>query len=155
MRETVFGRDEFCLLYNTSEYEGEWNASLHRCGSYIWEWDIKEAWYWSPGTINMKPLHLSICCSAVCPPLKWVIMTWKRMVVCGCVCVLVIQASMGWGVLKLTLHAGLNVCLLFYCVFVAVADRSSNTDRMQAVPMRPCMLTAAGQDDEQLLIGFQ
>lgn len=41
------------------------------------------------------------------------------------------------------------------CVFGAVADRSCTSDSMQALPMRPCMLTAAGQEKEQLLMGFQ
>lgn len=38
--------------------------------------------------------------------------------------------------------------------FVAAADRSSNTDRMQAVPMRLCMPTAAVHK-EQLLMRLQ
>ena len=37
----------------------------------------------------------------------------------------------------------------------AEADRSYNRDRMQGPPMRPCMLTAAGQEKEQLLMSFQ
>lgn len=42
------------------------------------------------------------------------------------------------------------------CVFViAAADRSSITDRTQALPMRLCMLTAAGHKEEQLLMGLQ
>lgn len=24
-----------------------WHTSFHRCGSFLWEWDIKVAWYWS------------------------------------------------------------------------------------------------------------
>lgn len=38
---------------------------------------------------------------------------------------------------------------------IAVADGSGDTGRMQAVPMRPCMLTAAGHREQQLLMGFQ
>lgn len=57
---------------------------LQMVGLFLWEWDIKVAWYWFLGTINMKPLHLSICCSAVCLPLKSVIMTPQLMAVCGC-----------------------------------------------------------------------
>lgn len=40
-------------------------------------------------------------------------------------------------------------------VFTAEADRSCNSDRMQATPTRPCMLTAAGREKEQLLMSFQ
>ena len=47
------------------------------------------------------------------------------------------------------------VFIVRVCVFVSTADRSSNTDRTQAVPMRLCMLTAAGREEEQLLMGFQ
>lgn len=47
-----------------------WHTHIHRCGLSLLEWDITVAWYWSPGTINIKPLHLSVCCSAVCLPLK-------------------------------------------------------------------------------------
>lgn len=36
--------------------------------------------------------------------------------------------------------------------FGAAADRSSNTDRMQPAPMRPCMLTAAGHEDQLLTV---
>ena len=42
---------------------------------FLWEWDIKVARYWSPGTINMKPSHLCICSSGGRLPLKSVIMT--------------------------------------------------------------------------------
>lgn len=55
-------------------------------------------------------------------------------------------------------YARLGYCVsVRVCVSVcaAAADRSSNTDKTQTVPMRPCMLTAAGQEEEQLLMGFQ
>lgn len=137
---------------------------LQMVGLFLWEWDIKVAWYWFLGTINMKPLHLSICCSAVCLPLKSVIMTPQLMAVDACIYSVFMCTSLLWDSFKAALLCFLCMSvyipgcgMLFHCtcVFTAEADRSCNSDRMQATPTRPCMLTAAGREKEQLLMSFQ
>lgn len=104
-----------------------------------------------PGTINIKPLHLCICCSAVCLPLKWVIVTPKLMYVCVCVCVWkcvhalehllyvfltsmcmcvsAYCASVGWGILQWP--------VLFLCVQVSMPGHSHSEcvkDRSLTLP---------------------